>query len=90
MKLAKKESQRKSPYLLNELWNFNEIFRNDVAYDNINHKKPGIHYRFSRCILKKTTGGVKLSPNLFRIKNISMTLWLISTQDLETVYICQV
>ena len=81
----------KYPYLLNDLWNFNEIFRTDVAYDNIkSHKKTGIHYRFSRYILKKPTGGVKLSPSLFRIKNISMTLWLISTRDLETVYICQV
>ena len=26
--------RRKSPYLLDDLWNFNEIFRNDVAYDN--------------------------------------------------------
>ena len=58
--------QRKSPYLLKDLWNFNEIFRNDVAYDNIkNHKNPGIHYLFSRCFFKKTTAGVKLSPQPF-------------------------
>ena len=57
------------------LWNFNETFRKDVAYDNIkSHKKPGIHYLFSRYIFEKTTGGVKLSLSLFRIKNIFMTL----------------
>ena len=62
-----------------------------MAYDNIkSHKKTEIQYLCSRYILKKTTGEVKLSPSLFRIKNISMTLWLISTRDLETVYICQV
>ena len=56
----------KYPYLLNDLWNFNEIFRTDVAYDNIkSHKKPGIHYLFGRYIFKETTGGVKLSPQPF-------------------------
>ena len=44
-----------------------------MAYHNIkSDKKPGIHYPFSRYLLKKTTGGVKLSPSLFRIKNISI------------------
>ena len=61
--------------LLNNLWNFNEIFRKDVAYDNIkSHKKPGIHYLLSRYFLKKNEGEVKLSPNFSRIKNISMSL----------------
>ena len=48
--------------------------RNDVAYHNIkSDKKPGIHYPFSRYLLKKPQGGgVKLSPSLFRIKNISI------------------
>ena len=33
------EGRRKSPYLLNEFRNFNEIFRKDVAYDNIKSLK---------------------------------------------------
>ena len=62
-------------------------------YDNIkskkikSHKKTGIHYLFSRFIKKKTTGGVKLSPSLLRIKNISISLWLISTRDLNCIYL---
>ena len=40
--------RRKSSYLLNDLRNFNDIFRIDVTYDNIkSRKKPGLH-RLSR------------------------------------------
>ena len=36
--------EENSLYLLNELSNFNEIFREDVTYDNIKSpKKTGIH-----------------------------------------------
>ena len=46
--------------LLNDLKNFNEIFRKDVTYDNIkNHKKPGFYSLFRRYIFGKT-GEVKL------------------------------
>ena len=39
----------KESKLLNNLRNFNGIFRNDVAYDNIkSHKKPGFHSLFRR------------------------------------------
>ena len=35
---------RKSSYLPNDLRNFNEAFRKDVAYDNIkSHKKLEVH-----------------------------------------------
>ena len=62
-----------------------------MAYDNIkSDKKPEIHYLFSRYIFQKNTEEVKLSPSLFMIKNIYMSLWLISTRDLQTVYICKV
>ena len=46
MKIANIE-QRSSSYLLNNLRDFNEIFRKDVTYDNIkSHKKPGFHPLF--------------------------------------------
>ena len=42
--------------LLNNLKNFNEIFRKDVPYDKIkSHKKPGFHPLFRRYIFQKTT-----------------------------------
>ena len=48
-KKKKKDCQRKSSYLLNDLLNFNEIFRKDVAHDKIkSHKKAEIHYLFIR------------------------------------------
>ena len=45
---------------------FNEIFRNDVTYDNVkSHKKPRLHPSTRRYIFGKTTGvGVKLTPHL--------------------------
>ena len=56
MKIANIE-QRNSLYLLNDLRNFNEIFRKDVTYDNIkSHKKPGFYPLFRRYIFQKTTG----------------------------------
>ena len=33
------EGRRKSPYLLKDFRNFNEIFRKDVAYDNVKSQK---------------------------------------------------
>ena len=50
---------RKSSYLLNDLRIFNDIFRKDVAYDNIkSHKK---NQSFTLClenkIFGKSTGG---------------------------------
>ena len=40
MKLVNNDKER---LLLNDLKNFNEIFRKDVPYDNIkSHKKPGL------------------------------------------------
>ena len=61
---------RKSPYLLNNFRNFNEIFKIDMAYDDINSdKKAEFHFlslSFSlslslslsrKHIFGKTTGG---------------------------------
>ena len=57
-KLMKMVRRRKSSYLLNDLRNFNEIFRKDVTYDNIkSHKKPGLHPVPEKHIFGKITGG---------------------------------
>ena len=48
--------QLKSSYLLNNLRNFNEVFRKGVTYDNIkSYKKPEFHPLFIRYIFGKTT-----------------------------------
>ena len=48
----------KSLYLLNDLRNFNKIFRKDVTYDNIkSYKRPGLPPLSRRFNLK-----VKLTP----------------------------
>ena len=50
------------PYLPNDLRNgiFNEIFREDVAYENTkSHKKSGFYPLFKRYFFQKTSG-----PNL--------------------------
>ena len=68
MKIAENSCywQRKSSYFLNDLRNFNGIFRKDVTYDNIkSRKKPELHPLFRRCIFGKTTSGVKLTPQPF-------------------------
>ena len=42
MKIA--NIDRNSSYLVNDLRNFNQIFRKDMTYDNINsHEKPGFY-----------------------------------------------
>ena len=50
---------RKSSYLLNNFRNFNEVFRKDLTYDNIESpKKPGRHHPLSRrYIFGKITEG---------------------------------
>ena len=52
-----------SSYLLNNLRNFNGIFRERAIYDKFkSHKKLGFHPLFRRYIFQKTTGGgVKLT-----------------------------
>ena len=43
---------------MDELRNFNEIFREDVTYHNIkNHKKPGLYPLSKRCIFGKPQKG---------------------------------
>ena len=57
MKIANIDRENSS-YLLNNLRNFNEIFRKDVPYDNFkSHKKPGFHPLFRRYNFQKTTEG---------------------------------
>ena len=47
---------RKSSYLLNDLSNYNDIFRKEVAYDNTkSHKKSGFHSFSRKHIFRKTT-----------------------------------
>ena len=51
---------------MNDLSNFNEIFREDMTYDTYDNiksnKKPGFHPLIRRYIFQKTTGGLKLTP----------------------------
>ena len=52
--------RRKPLYHLNDMSNFNEMFRKDVTWDNIkNSQKTRAFYR--RCIYGKTTEGIKLT-----------------------------
>ena len=46
--------------------NFNEIFRKDLAYDNIkSYEKAGLYPLSGRYIFEKTAEGVKLIPQPF-------------------------
>ena len=51
--------QEENPYLLNELRNFNKIFKKDVTYDNIkSHKKnTGLRHLSKKNIFRKTKRG---------------------------------
>ena len=59
--------EKKFSYLLNDLRNYNEMFRKDVTYDNIKSlkKKQGFTMSLKSTILEKPQGGgggVKLNP----------------------------
>ena len=55
--------QINSSYLLNDLRNFNEIFKKYVTYNNIkSHKKQGFHPLSRRYIFQKTIGGGQIDP----------------------------
>ena len=66
------------------LENFNEIFRKDVAYNNIKrHEKLGFHSLIRRYIFRKTTGGrIKLIPatvlglNILNMKDLKECLYV--------------
>ena len=48
---------------LNDLINFNEIFREDVTYNNIkSHKEPGFHPLFRRKAFQKITRRGQIDP----------------------------
>ena len=51
--------REENPHLLNELRNFNEIFKKDVTYDNIkSHKKAqGFAIYLKNTFLEKTQEG---------------------------------
>ena len=67
--------RRKSSYLLNELSNFNYIFRKDEAYDNINIILVSLSLSLGYSFLEKPQGGVNLTlppslPNgVFRVNS---------------------
>ena len=62
---------RKSSYLLNDMRNFNEIFRKDAAYNYIKgHTKPGFHPLSRKHIFEKNKGAVKFYSQKY-IVNIS-------------------
>ena len=64
MKIHGENCRRKPSYFLNDLRNFNIIFRKDVTNNNIkSHKKPGLHPHSRSCIFGKTTG-VKVQKQL--------------------------
>ena len=68
--------QRNSSKLLNDLKNFNEVFRKDVTYDNTKiHKKPAFHPLFRRHIFRKTTGGGQVSKFMFKLIGLSVACW---------------
>ena len=51
---------------LNDLSNFNEIFRKDVAYDNIeSHKKQGFTLSLEYVVLEKPQGDTLEFETLF-------------------------
>ena len=56
--------------LLNELRDFNEVFRKNVIYDNIKcHKKGALDSFSEKRFLRKTTGRSQIDPpSLFRVK----------------------
>ena len=49
--------RRKSSYLLNDLRIFNDIFRKDVAYDNIKSRKKNQSFMSRKQNFGKSTGG---------------------------------
>ena len=84
--------QRKFSHLMENLKNFNEIFRKDVTYDtNKNHKETGFHLFFWRCIFGNTTrkgggGGWAnwgQAPSLFKVKS-AWTVLSLPTSKLFT------
>ena len=53
--------------------NFNEIFRRNVPYDNINsHKKPRLHLFLVKGIFGKTGGGGNCSPSAFSFLGLTI------------------
>ena len=61
-----RKGRRKSLHLLNDFRNFNEIFRKDMAHDNIkNHKKTGFHSlprKHKQYVLQRSSPKMLLIP----------------------------
>ena len=65
--------KKKISYLLNELRNFNEMFRKHVTYDNIkSHKKTGLHAFSEKHNFTKSTAFFRNTPlpHLFRVETL--------------------
>ena len=60
--------RRKSSYFLNDLINFNEIFRKDVAYDNMKRDEKARFYTLCRKhTFGSQEGGSVFMPNIFGV-----------------------
>ena len=57
--------KKKSSYLLNGLGNFNEIFRKDVAYNNITIQKSKASFSLKNTLLKKPGRACQIDPRPF-------------------------
>ena len=63
--------KRKFSYFLNQLRNFNEIFRKIWLMIILSHKKPGFHLFPEKHVLGKTTGSQIDHSPVFRVKRWS-------------------
>ena len=60
--------RRKSSYFLNDLINFNEIFRKDVAYDNMKRDEKARFYTLCRKhTFGSQEGGSVFMPNVLGV-----------------------
>ena len=61
--------QRSSSYLLNDLKNFNKIFRKDATYDNIkSRKQQDFTLSLEDTLFEKSQGGGQFEASRFRVK----------------------
>ena len=60
----------KSSYILNDLTNFNEIFRENVTYNIKSHKKSGLYLFFKKDSSGKTNGYLLSYLVLFNLDNV--------------------
>ena len=93
-KLKKKIEEENSSFLLNDLMNFNEIFRKNLTYDDIkSHQKSGFHPHSRKRIFGKTIVGVISTlhspPPFFRpdkVKGEGLVFFLLKSTAILTGY----